>query len=74
MAAKVKIANRLCAEMGVELDEGVAYGASMSDAEIFVTVPVVVPINADHHLSGLVRQIYTGGDLREGYELVRRSR
>ncbi|MFE4371149.1 HAD family hydrolase [Streptomyces sp. NPDC056835] len=70
-AAKVKIANRLCAEFGVSLDDCVAYGDSMSDAEIFATVPRAVAVNADHHLSGLATHTYTGGDLREAYELVR---
>ncbi|MFD3914099.1 HAD family hydrolase [Streptomyces sp. NPDC058603] len=70
-AAKVKIANRLCAEFGVSLDDCVAYGDSMSDAEIFAAVPRAVAVNADHHLSGLATHTYTGGDLREVYELVR---
>ncbi|MFD4140887.1 HAD family hydrolase [Streptomyces sp. NPDC058572] len=69
-AAKVKIANRLCAEFGVGLDACVAYGDSMSDAEIFATVPVTVAVNADRHLAGLATHSYTGGDLREAYELV----
>ncbi|KIF75473.1 hydrolase [Streptomyces sp. 150FB] len=70
-AAKVKIADRLCAEFGVELDDCVAFGDSMSDAEIFAAVPMAVAVNADHHLSGLATHTYTGGDLREAYELVR---
>ncbi|MFB6980720.1 HAD family hydrolase [Streptomyces scopuliridis] len=70
-AAKVKIANRLCAEFGVSLDDCVAYGDSMSDAEIFAAVPRAVAVNADHHLSGLATHTYVGGDLREAYELVR---
>ncbi|MFB9515526.1 HAD family hydrolase [Streptomyces purpureus] len=70
-AAKVKIADRLCAEFGVTLDDCVAYGDSMSDAEIFAAVPQAVAVNADHHLSGLATFTYMGGDLREVYELVR---
>ncbi|MGW3623142.1 HAD family hydrolase [Streptomyces sp. NPDC000880] len=70
-AAKVKIAAALCAEFGVGLDACVAYGDSMSDAEIFTVVPTTVAMNADHHLSGLATHTYTGGDLREAYELVR---
>ncbi|MFD7897261.1 HAD family hydrolase [Streptomyces sp. NPDC059743] len=69
-AAKVEIANRLCAEFGVSLDDCVAYGDSMSDAEIFAAVPRAVAVNADHHLSGLATHTYSGGDLREAYELV----
>lgn len=72
-AAKVKIADRLCAEFGVGLDGCVAYGDSMSDAEIFAAVPAAVAVNADHHLSGLATHAYSGGDLREAYELVRLS-
>ncbi|MFC4612133.1 HAD family hydrolase [Streptomyces maoxianensis] len=70
-AAKVKIADELCAEFGLGLDACVAYGDSMSDAEIFTVVPTTVAMNADHHLSGLATYAYTGGDLREAYELVR---
>ncbi|MFE4056260.1 HAD family hydrolase [Streptomyces sp. NPDC059096] len=70
-AAKVKIANQLCAEFGVGLDHCVAYGDSMSDAEIFTVVPCAVAVNADHHLAGLATHTYSGGDLREVYELVR---
>ena len=73
-AAKVKIADRLCAEFGVALDTCVAYGDSMSDAEIFAVVPTTVAMNADHHLSGLATHTYTGGDLREAYEQVRFGR
>ncbi|MER6995327.1 HAD-IB family phosphatase [Streptomyces sp. NPDC000410] len=73
-AAKVKIANRLCAEFGVSMDDCVAYGDSMSDAQIFGEVPVAVAVNADHHLSGLATHAYTGSDLREAYELVRYRR
>ncbi|QXE35847.1 HAD-IB family phosphatase [Streptomyces sp. GMY02] len=69
-AAKVKVANRLCAEFGVRLDDCVAYGDSMSDAEIFAVVPRAVAVNADHHLSGLATHTYSGGDLREAYQLV----
>lgn len=69
-AAKVKIANRLCAEFGVGLDQCVAYGDSMSDTELFTVVPCAVAVNADHHLAGLATHVYSGGDLREVYELV----
>lgn len=73
-AAKVKIADRLCAEFGVTLDDCVAYGDSMSDAEIFAAVSRAVAVNADHHLAGLATHAYSGGDLREVYELVRPRR
>ncbi|MFE5542208.1 HAD family hydrolase [Streptomyces sp. NPDC056534] len=71
--AKVRIAGELCARYGVDPAHCVAYGDSMSDAELFVIVPDTVAVNADHHLAGLARHSYTGGDLREAYALVRNS-
>ncbi|KQX49441.1 MULTISPECIES: HAD-IB family phosphatase [unclassified Streptomyces] len=68
--AKVRIARRLCAEYGVAPADCVAYGDSMSDAELFAIVPETVAVNADHHLAGLSLHSYTGGDLREAYALV----
>lgn len=72
-SAKVRIARELCARFGVELDACVAYGDSMSDAELFAVVPETVAVNADHHLEGLARHRYTGADLREAYAMVRNS-
>lgn len=72
-AAKVSITRRLCAEYGLGLADCVAYGDSMSDAQLFAAVPVAVAVNADRHLEGLSRHSYTGGDLREAYDLVRKS-
>ncbi|MER7947352.1 haloacid dehalogenase-like hydrolase [Streptomyces sp. NPDC096079] len=71
--AKVRIARELCAGYGVDLADCVAYGDSMSDAELFAIVPESVAVNADHHLAGLARHSYSGGDLREAYALVRNS-
>ena len=72
-AAKVTIARRLCVEYGVTFESCVAYGDSMSDAELFAAVPLTVAVNADHHLAGLSRHSYAGSDLREAYALVRES-
>ncbi|MEU9865141.1 HAD-IB family phosphatase [Streptomyces sp. NPDC047971] len=71
--AKVTIAQSLCAEYGIGFEDCVAYGDSMSDAELFAVVPMTVAVNADRHLAGLSRYAYTGGDLREAYELARKS-
>ncbi|MEU8570386.1 haloacid dehalogenase-like hydrolase [Streptomyces pathocidini] len=73
-AAKVTIAEELCARFGVSRADCVAYGDSMSDAELFGAVPVSVAVNADHHVSGLASCAYDGRDLREAYELVRTLR
>jgi phosphoserine phosphatase len=73
-AAKVTIADELCGKFGVSRADCVAYGDSMSDAELFGTLPVSVAVNADHHVSGLASYAYAGRDLREAYELVRNLR
>ncbi|KUJ67889.1 hydrolase [Streptomyces albus subsp. albus] len=69
-SAKVRIAGELCAKFGLTRADCVAYGDSMSDAELFSAVPVSVAVNADHHVSGIASYAYTGKDLREAYELV----
>ncbi|MGW1779632.1 HAD family hydrolase [Streptomyces sp. NPDC002143] len=73
-AAKVLIADRLCAEFGVTRDGCVAYGDSLSDKDLFEAVPVSVAINSDGHLSGLATHSYVGKDLWDAYELVRHVR
>ncbi|MCK7623345.1 HAD-IB family phosphatase [Streptomyces sp. RS10V-4] len=69
-AAKVRIADTLCARYGLTRSDCVAYGDSMSDVELFTVVPESVAVNADHHVSGLATYAYTGRDLRDAYELV----
>lgn len=68
--SKVVIAGELCARYGVNWEDCVAYGDSMSDTVLFGRVPVSVAVNGDHHVSGLATHTYTGRDLREAYELV----
>ncbi|MFI6033952.1 HAD family hydrolase [Streptomyces sp. NPDC051315] len=69
-AAKVLIADRLCAEFGLTRNDCVAYGDSLSDKDLFGVVPVSVAVNADSHLSGLATHSYAGKDLWDAYELV----
>ncbi|WP_411143187.1 HAD family hydrolase [Streptomyces sp. x-80] len=70
-AAKVRIADELCARYGLTRADCVAYGDSMSDTDLFAAVPASVAVNADHHVSDLASYAYAGRDLREAYELVR---
>jgi phosphoserine phosphatase len=72
-AAKVQIADRLCEEFGVMRADCVTYGDSLSDKDLFETVPVSVAVNADRHLAGLATHSYVGRDLWDAYESVRRS-
>ncbi|MFC4501223.1 MULTISPECIES: HAD family hydrolase [Streptomyces] len=69
-AAKVVIADRLCAEFGLTRDDCVAYGDSGSDKDLFGAVPVSVAVNADHRLVSVATHSYTGKDLWDAYELV----
>jgi phosphoserine phosphatase len=73
-AAKVRIADRLCEEFGVNRADCVAYGDSLSDKDLFGVVPVSVAVNADLHLSDLATHSYRGQDLWDAYELVRGAR
>ncbi|NEC87781.1 HAD family phosphatase [Streptomyces sp. SID12501] len=69
-AAKVQITDRLCGQFGLTRADCVAYGDSLSDAELFGVVPVSVAVNADRHLAGLATHTYAGQDLWDAYELV----
>ncbi|MEU2720002.1 HAD family hydrolase [Streptomyces smyrnaeus] len=69
-SSKVKIAKELCAQFGVRAEDCVAYGDSLSDAELFAAVPVSVAVNADEHVRSLASYHYTGRDLRDAYGLV----
>ena len=73
-AAKVVIADRLCAEFGVRREDCVAYGDSLSDKDLFGAVPVSVAVNGDHHLASLATHSYVGKDLWDAYGLVREGR
>ncbi|WP_327696233.1 HAD family hydrolase [Streptomyces sp. NBC_00459] len=68
--AKVEIADRLCGQFGLTRADCVAYGDSLSDAELFRVVPVSVAVNADLHLAGLATHTYAGRDLWDAYEFV----
>lgn len=73
-AAKVRIADELCARYGLTRADCVAYGDSMSDVDLFAAVPASVAVNADHHVSEVASFGYAGRDLREAYALVRTDR
>ncbi|MEV7414369.1 HAD-IB family phosphatase [Streptomyces sp. NPDC089919] len=69
-ARKVEVADRLCARFGVTRNDCIAYGDSMTDAELFAVVPVSVAVNARPHLAAVATHVYQGLDLREAYRLA----
>ncbi|MFH8567602.1 HAD family hydrolase [Streptomyces sp. NPDC017993] len=73
-AAKVRIADELCAQYGLTRADCVAYGDSMSDVDLFAAVPASVAVNADHHVRDVASFAYAGRDLRDAYALVRTGR
>ncbi|RDI50553.1 HAD family hydrolase [Nocardia mexicana] len=69
-AAKVRIADELCAQFGLDRADCIAYGDSMSDAPLFAAVPLSVAINADHHVRDVASHSYRGRDLRAAFALI----
>jgi phosphoserine phosphatase len=69
--SKPKIIERLTKEMGISLDDCVAYGDSSSDEPLFKLLKHSVAMNASESLRTISRRQYDGWDLREAYELSR---
>jgi phosphoserine phosphatase len=68
---KPKIIHQLAKEMGISLDDCVAYGDSSSDEPLFKLLEHSVAMNASESLRTISRRQYDGWDLREAYELSR---
>jgi len=69
--SKPEIIKQLVTEMGISLDDCVAYGDSSSDEPLFKFLTHSVAINASESLRAISRKEYDGWDLREAYELSR---
>lgn len=67
---KVTVADRLCAQFGLERGDCVAYGDSSTDAALFEAVPRSVAVNARPYLVEKATHVYEGRDLREAYQLT----
>jgi phosphoserine phosphatase len=70
---KVTITERTLTRLGLERDQCVAYGDSLSDAPLFKELRHTVAVNADAHLEGLAKLTYEGDDLWEAYTAARRG-
>ena len=68
---KPRLAERFCAEHGLELRDAVAYGDSMSDVFLFQEVGLGVSVNGDHHLAELADVAVEGSDLMLAYRAAR---
>ena len=68
---KPVLAERFCAQHGLDLAEAVAYGDSMSDVFLFEAVGVRISVNGDHHLAERSDVAVTGTDLLVAYRAAR---
>ncbi len=70
---KVDIVERERLRRGVEPENCVAYGDSMSDAPLFRHLTNTVAVNGDDQITGMAAASYTGTSLWEAYSLARGS-
>ena len=68
---KPRLASRFCAEHGLQLQDAVAYGDSMTDVFLFREVGLGVSVNGDHHLAELAHVTVEGPDLMLAYRAAR---
>lgn len=68
---KPRLAARFCAEHGLQVQDAVAYGDSMSDVFLFGEVGLRVSVNGDHHIAELADIAVEGPDLMLAYRAAR---
>lgn len=69
---KLKIADKLLSELGLTYDNCVAYGDSLSDLDLFKSLPKTVAINARKPIQELARVRYEGPSMWDGYSAGRK--
>ncbi len=67
---KARIVEKLCNQLGFELNQCVAFGDSMSDYLLFQELEYTVSINGDSRLRELARYRYEGTDLHAAFVTV----
>jgi phosphoserine phosphatase len=72
VASKPVLARAFCEQHGLQLDQAIAYGDSMSDVLLFEQVAIRIAVNADHHLADRSDVAVSGLDLLPAYEAARR--
>ena len=69
---KLKIANHLLSELGLNHGSCIAYGDSMSDLDLFKSLPKTVAINAKQPIRELASVCYEGPSMWNGYSAGRK--
>ena len=69
---KPRLAGEFCAEYGLQLEQAVAYGDSMSDVPLFERVGYRISINGDHHIREKCDVEIQTDDLWDAYSVARR--
>ena len=69
---KLKIASKLLSELGLNHDNCIAYGDSLSDLDLFKSLPNTVAVNAKQPIRELARVCYEGSSMWNGYTAGRK--
>ena len=69
---KLNITGRLLSELGLSHDHCVAYGDSMSDLDLFKSLPNTVAVNGREPIRELARVCYEGPSMWDGYAAGRK--
>ena len=69
---KLNITGRLLSELGLTHDNCIAYGDSMSDLDLFKSLPKTVAVNARKPIRELARVCYEGPSIWSGYSAGRK--
>jgi phosphoserine phosphatase len=64
---KARLVRKWCGELGIEMNQCVAFGDSMSDYLLFQELEHTVAVNGDATLKGLARYHYEGADLHDAF-------
>ncbi len=64
---KARLVRKWCGPLGIEMDQCVAFGDSMSDYLLFQELEHTVAVNGDATLKALARYHYEGADLHDAF-------
>lgn len=68
---KPMIAERICDEFGLNFENSVAFGDSISDVPLFTALNHTISVNGDEHLKAVAKHFYEGDDLMQAYNLFK---